>query len=471
MIRTALDALRHGTALDAATLRGFVAAIADGRADDAQVGAFAMGICLRGLPRAGCATLTLAMRDSGQVLDWRGHALHGPLLDKHSTGGVGDLVSLLLAPLLAACGAHVPMISGRGLGHTGGTLDKLEAIPGFECRLPQARFQRIVAEVGAAIVGAGAELAPADARLYAVRDVTGTVGSIPLIVASILSKKLAAGLDALVLDVKYGNGALLDSREASETLADELAAVAELAGLRCRPLLTDMAQPLAPCAGNAIEVQAALDCLSGRTRPSRLIEVTFALGVQALLLGRLAEHEIEARAKLRVALDSGRAAERFAAMVQAQGGPADLLERAGDHLPQAPLVRPLLPAASGVVQAIDVRTLGLAVVDLGGGRQQAGQAIDPAVGLSLLPALGETVDRERPLAMIHARSEADWQRAAEQVTRAFRLAEPGSMTGPDTDSAAKQPPAAPTVAGGGRAAAVGSVLLAEAAPADRRLLH
>jgi thymidine phosphorylase len=410
---------RDGGVLDADAIRSLVGAISDGRLDDAQLGAFAMAAYLRGLDDGECVALTCAMRDSGVVLDWSGIALHGPLLDKHSTGGVGDLVSLVLAPLLAACGAHVPMLSGRGLGHTGGTVDKLEAIPGYDCAPDLARFQRIVAEVGVAIIGATDELAPADRRLYAIRDRTATVSSLPLIVASILSKKLAAGLDALILDVKRGNGATLSDPTEAARLADALASVAGRCGLRCEALLTDMEQPLADCAGNAIEVRAAIACLRGEARGSRLQQVCFELGARLLQLGGLAEDIDAGHVKLQHALDSGAAAERFAAMVAALGGPDDVLER--DRMAQAPLVRAVHPAAPGRLAAIDVRALGWTVVALGGGRSHAAQTIDPAVGLSALAALGETVDRERPLALVHARNEDDWQVAARNVREAMRV--------------------------------------------------
>jgi thymidine phosphorylase len=422
MLRDTLRRKRDGEALDEPALRELVEAIVDGSLDDAGLGAFAMATWQRGMDDAECVALTRAMRDSGHRLDWRGHGLQGPLLDKHSTGGVGDLVSLVLAPMLAACGAHVPMLSGRGLGHTGGTVDKLESIPGYDCQPERALFQRVVADVGLAIVGATDDLAPADRRLYAIRDRTATVSSIPLIVASILSKKLAAGLDALLLDVKRGNGALLAGVGEAERLAHELVSVATRCGLRCEAVLTAMDQPLADCAGNAIEVRAALEVLAGGHGNARLVDTCLDLGSRLLRLAGVADSQDDARVRLQHALSSGAAAERFAAMVAALGGPGDLLERPDRHLATAPVVRALHPAVAGRVAAIDVRALGWIVVDLGGGRRHAGEAIDPAVGLSALPSLGATVDSARPLATIHARDEDDWQFAAARLRAAIHVA-------------------------------------------------
>jgi thymidine phosphorylase len=357
------------------------------------------------------------MTASGLRLSWPG--LDGPVVDKHSTGGIGDKVSLVLAPLVAACGAYVPMISGRGLGHTGGTLDKLDSIRGYDTAPDIPRLQRVVREAGCAIIGQTAELAPADRRLYAIRDVTATVESTPLITASILSKKLAAGLDALVMDVKVGSGAFLPSLEDARELARSIVAVANGAGLRCTALLTDMSQCLGRTAGNALEVQEALDLLTGRAREPRLRAVTLALAAELLALGGLPE----ARAGLEQALDGGAAAERFARMAAALGGPADLLEQPARHLPRAPVQRAVHLPQAGFVGALDGRALGLAVVALGGGRQRPGDAIDHAVGLAEVRGVGEAVGPEQPFAIVHARDEAAADAAAERLIAAVAVAE------------------------------------------------
>jgi thymidine phosphorylase len=416
-----IRAKRDGRALTPEAIRELVAGITDGRLADAQVGALAMAIYLNGMTTAETVALTEATRDSGTLLAWDDLDLPGPVLDKHSTGGVGDLVSLVLGPWLAACGAHVPMISGRGLGHTGGTLDKLEAIPGYSVTPDTATFRRLVREVGVAIVGQSDALAPADRRLYAIRDVTATVESLPLIVASILGKKLACGLDALVMDVKTGSGAFMPTQAAAIELATAIAEVASRAGTPTTALVTDMSQPLAPCAGNALEVREALRLLEGDTGDGRLLAVTRELACALLLAGDLAECREAAQARLDSTLASGAAAERFARMVAGLGGPSDLLERPGHYLPEAPVVLSVQAEDAGVVQAMDTRALGLAVVGLGGGRRAPNDPIDPAVGLAGIAPLGERVDAERPLAWVHAASRADAERAARRVREAIRV--------------------------------------------------
>src|SRR5688572_25346172 len=309
---------RDGATLTAEEINFLVGGITDGGLSDAQVGALAMAFFLRGLEAGERVALTTAMRDSGTVLQWD---LDRPVVDKHSTGGVGDKVSLMLAPILAACGAAVPMISGRGLGHTGGTLDKLDSIPGYQSVPATEVIRRVVLDAGCAIVGQTADLAPADRRLYAVRDATGTVESIPLIVASILSKKLAEGLDALVLDVKTGSGAFMARREEAQKLAEALVEVAKGAGLNTVALLTDMDEVLGTTAGNALEVRESVDHLTGARREPRLHEVTVALAAAALVQSRLAPDEDTAHSQIESVLDDGRAAETFGRMVSALGGP------------------------------------------------------------------------------------------------------------------------------------------------------
>jgi thymidine phosphorylase len=413
---------REGHELTEEEVHHLVRGIADGSVSDAQVGALAMAIVLRGMTRTERIALTAAKTRSGEVLDWSDAGLPGPALDKHSTGGVGDKVSLLLAPIVAACGGAVPMISGRGLGHTGGTLDKLEAIPGYDTAPEPAAFRRAVVRAGCAIVGQTAELAPADRRMYAIRDATGTVESIPLIVASILSKKLAAGLDALVMDVKVGSGAFLPGREEADELARAIVEVATGNGLPTAALLTDMDRVLGRAAGNAVEVRESIDHLTGAARDERLREVTLELSAELLALGRVATDRGAARTAAERALDGGAAAERFAAMVRELGGPADLLEAPERHLPAAPVVRPAEPAETGMVTAVDVRAVGLAVVALGGGRTREDDPVDHSVGLTEVAAPGERVGPgERPLALVHAADADAAERAGESLRAAYAL--------------------------------------------------
>jgi thymidine phosphorylase len=416
---------RDGGELSEDEIRFLVEGISDGEVSDAQVGALAMAIVLRGMTAAERVALTGAMTRSGEVLDWSEAGLPGPALDKHSTGGVGDKVSLLLAPIVAACGGAVPMISGRGLGHTGGTLDKLEAIPGYDTAPDPQSFRGAVARAGCAIVGQTAALAPADKRLYAIRDATGTVESIPLIVASILSKKLAAGLDALVMDVKVGSGAFLPGREAAAELARSIVEVARGNGLPTSALLTDMDRVLGRTAGNAVEVRESLDHLTGAVHDERLVDVTLALSAELLRLGGIERDEDAARAAAGRALESGAAAERFAAMVRELGGPSDLLEAPGRHLAQAPVTVPAEPAETGTVARVDVRAVGLAVVALGGGRTRETDPVDHAVGLTEVAAPGEEVaSGGRPLALVHAADEQSAARAADALHAAYTLGDP-----------------------------------------------
>lgn len=413
-----IRAKRDGRALEPGEIGEVVSGLVSGAWSDAQAAAFAMAVCVRGMTLAERVALTEAMRDSGETLAWD---LPGPVVDKHSTGGVGDCVSLALAPALAACGAFVPMISGRGLGHTGGTLDKLEAIPGYGVTPDAARFREVVADVGCAIIGQTAALAPADGRLYAIRDVTGTVESPDLITASILSKKLAAGLDALVLDVKCGSGAFMAERAEAEALAGALAEVANGAGCRTAALVTDMNEPLAGAAGNALEVARVCGLLTGREVDARLWDVTVALGGEALALAGLAADAAAGAARVSEALQSGAAAERFARMVAALGGPADFIERWVDRLPAAPVLREIAAPRSGFVAAIDGRAVGGAVIDLGGGRRKAGDRVNPAVGFDEIIPLGAAVRRGDPIARAHAASSGAAERAAAAYLAACRI--------------------------------------------------
>lgn len=418
--RSIVMKVRDGVVPSADELRWFAAGLASGEVTDAQAGAFAMAVLLKGLGEAGRVALTSAMRDSGRVMAWD---LPGPVVDKHSTGGIGDCVSLLLAPALAACGAYVPMISGRGLGHTGGTLDKLEAIPGFRTGLSEDQFRAQMDRVHCAIVAASSDLAPADRRLYAIRDISGTVESIDLITASILSKKLAAGLEALVLDVKVGSGAFMKTMEDARALAQSLVSTAQGAGCMTTALITDMSQPLATAAGNALEVIEVMETLSGTSVNAALWDITCALGGEALALGGLAADPQDGAGRIAQALESGAAAEAFGKMVAAQGGPADFVDRWPDRLPSAPVVREVPSPANGWVAAIDGFALGQAVVHLGGGRLRDGDRINPSVGLSDLAGIGEEASREVPLAMVHAATEAEAEVAVAAVQAAYRIAQ------------------------------------------------
>lgn len=395
-----------------AALGGFVKGLADGEVTDAQAGAFAMAVLLKALAPESRRALTLSMRDSGQILRW---STDRPVLDKHSTGGIGDCISLVLAPALAACGAAVPMISGRGLGHTGGTLDKLEAIPGVSTELETARLQKIVQEVGVVIAAASADIAPADRRLYAVRDVSATVESIDLITASILSKKLAAGLTGLVLDVKQGSGAFMKDLQAARALASSLVETANAAGCRCSALVTDMDQPLAASAGNALEVAEAMRVLTGPAE-GRLEKLTCYLGGEALYQGGLCDTAADGVRQILKVLRNGQAAEVFGRMLRALGGPTQFVDSWARFLPEATIIREVPAQAAGFVASIDGTALGRAVIALGGGRQVETDRIDPAVGLSDILPLGAEVAPGQPLMRIHA-SRAGHADAAEAIVR------------------------------------------------------
>ena len=422
-----IRAKRGGGELPCEAIAAFARGLADGTWGDAQAGAMAMAICWRGMTTAETVALTAAFTHSGRVLAWP--EAPGPVLDKHSTGGVGDKISLMLAPLLAACGAWVPMVSGRGLGHTGGTLDKLEALPGYAVDVDEARLRRTVAACGCAIVGASADLAPADRRLYAIRDVTATVESVPLITASILAKKRAAGLQGLVLDVKVGSGAFCPTPALADELARSLVGVARGAGLPAAALVTDMNQVLGSTAGNALEVADAIAFLTDpAAREPRTLALTLALGAELLLMGGLAADAAAATAALQRALDSGAAAERFARMVALLGGPADVLHDA--RLPRAPVQRDVPAPRAGVLQACDVRALGLAVVALGGGRRVPGAPIDPRVGLSHIVPLGASVAAGEVLARVQAASGEAAAAAVAAVQSAFTIGDAAVAAAP-----------------------------------------
>ena len=412
---------RNGEELASNDISSFIGALAAGQLSEGQIGAFAMAVWFKGMSRAETVALTLAMANSGDRLEWAD--IDRPVADKHSTGGVGDNVSLMLAPIAAACGLAVPMISGRGLGHTGGTLDKLESIPGYTITPDADLFRRVVKEAGCAIIGQTGALAPADGRLYAVRDVTATVDSIPLITASILSKKLAAGLQTLVLDVKAGNGAFMADRDQAENLARSLVDVANGAGVKTSALITDMNEPLADSAGNAVELRNCLDFLAGRKGNTRLEAVVLAFAAEMLLKSGIAASPDEGEAMARQALSSGKAAEVFARMVSMLGGPADLVENRDKYLARAPVEKPVMAARSGWLAACDARGIGVSVIDLGGGRRHPADRIDHRVGFSELLPLGTRVTAGEPIALVHAADEAAAERAAAALAAHYSIAE------------------------------------------------
>ncbi|TNE57159.1 MAG: thymidine phosphorylase [Alphaproteobacteria bacterium] len=412
---------RDGAALKPEDIEKFVRSLTDETLSEGQAAAFAMAVFFQGMTREEQVALTLAMRDSGDKMDWSDFGAGAPVVDKHSTGGVGDKVSLMLAPMVAAMGAYVPMISGRGLGHTGGTLDKFESVPGYNVFPDNPLFKKVVKDVGCAIIGQTANLAPADKRLYAIRDVTATVESIPLITASILSKKMAAGLAALVLDVKWGSGAFMGSYDEARALAANLASVATEGGLPTVALLTDMNEVLGLTAGNAIEMKEAIDFLTGTLREPRLEEVTAVLAAEMALGVGLVSSAEEGLEKVRATLTSGAAAEKFAAMVTALGGPADLLENPDTHLDIAPVAFEVKAKTSGFVSAMDVRAIGNAVVKLGGGRVNPTQKIDHSVGLSAIAGCGAEVGPDTPLCLIHDTDQARAEAVAQDILQAVEI--------------------------------------------------
>jgi thymidine phosphorylase len=412
---------RDGETLEPSEIASFIKALSTNEISEGQAAAFAMATFFRGMNRQEIVALTLAMRDSGDVLSWKD--IGKVIADKHSTGGVGDNVSLMLAPIVAACGLAVPMISGRGLGHTGGTLDKLEAIPGYNVMPDEAMFRRTVKDIGCAIIGQTSNLAPADKRLYAIRDVTATVESVPLITASILSKKLAAGLDTLVLDVKVGNGAFMQSVEEAEILARSLVDVAKDAGVKTSALITDMSQPLADAAGNTLEIINCLEFLSGKKAGTRLEELVLAFAAEMLVQSGAAGNLAQATDQAALALSSGRALDVFGRMVAALGGPKDFVERPLDYLVSAPVVAPVLAQRSGFLGAYDTRSIGMAVVELGGGRRRASDSIDHRVGIADILPLGSRVEQGEPIAFVHAASADDAARIVQQIQQAIQLSE------------------------------------------------
>lgn len=409
---------RNNGGLDADELQFLMRGLVNGKVSNAQAAAFAMAVYFNGMEIDERVALTLSMRDSGDVLTWD---LDGPVVDKHSTGGVGDNVSLMLAPALAACGVYVPMISGRGLGHTGGTLDKFDSIPGYNTQPDVALLRKVTREVGCAIIGQTGDIAPADKILYGIRDVTATIESIDLITASILSKKLAAGLDALVLDVKCGNGAFMNSSDEARALGQSLVSVANGAGCKTSAIITDMNEPLASAAGNAVEMRNAVDFLTGTHIDNRLWDVTIDLGAELLMLAGVVQNIGQGRDQLSAVFSSGAAAERFGAMVSDLGGPTDFVENARKFLPNAHVTREVFAQTSGFVQETDARSIGMAVIELGGGRRIASDMIDHSVGYSDLASVGQMVDADEPIGVVHAQNDNDAERAATALQNAIKI--------------------------------------------------
>ena len=412
---------RDGFELSAREIGEFIRGMAEKKVDDGQVAAFTMAVFFNKMNSKETTALTLAMRDSGKTLNWKG--FDKPIVDKHSSGGVGDKVSLILAPLLAAFDVYVPMIAGRGLGHTGGTIDKLEASPGYNTQADDDTFRKVVKNVGCAIIGQTADLAPADKKIYAIRDVCATVESIPLITASILSKKLAAGLEYLVMDLKCGNGAFMGNFEDACALARSIVDVANMAGTKTSALISDMNQVLGKNVGNAVEIRESLDFLQGLPVDSRLKEVTFALGAELLISCGRFKDKSEAFSKFEQAISSGRVLENFAKMCSALGAPVDFVENADKYLPHAALIKPIYAAQAGYVAAMDTRKIGVAVIKMHGGRTVFGEKLDLATGFTDFAQIGDYVDEKTPLCFVCCQNENQFETAKEDILSAVKLSQ------------------------------------------------
>jgi thymidine phosphorylase len=411
---------RLGKELTKNEINWFISNLTSNHLSEGQIASLAMAICLKGMTFEERVQLTLAMKNSGKTLSWD---LPGPIIDKHSTGGVGDTVSLILAPVLAACGAYVPMISGRGLGHTGGTLDKFDSIPGYNTSPNEEILRRVVSKVGCAIIGQTNELAPADKRLYAIRDVTGTVESIDLITASILSKKLAAGLEGLVIDVKCGNGAFMQDFSEASTLAKSLVTVSNESGCKTTALVTDMNQPLSQSIGNSLEVLAAIDILKGSSKDYRLLEVTNSLGVSILCSSNICKNKKEAQLLISSVLSSGKAAEKFSQMISELGGANDFFEKPKNYLTPSNIQKNICCKQSGYVKKINTKNLGNILILLGGGRQKVEDDIDFSVGMKLLIELGTYVEKNQPICTLYARDEESFNIAEKEIIESFEIGE------------------------------------------------
>jgi thymidine phosphorylase len=403
---------RDGKVLSQAEIDFFIRGITNNTVCDAQIAAFAMATYFQGMNSQERINFTQSMVRSGDVMDWSDMNLNGPILDKHSTGGVGDKISLMLAPIIAACGGYVPMISGRGLGHTGGTLDKFDAIPGYDATPNNALFTKTVKNVGCAIIGQTANLAPADKRFYATRDITATVDCIPLITASILSKKLAEGLDGLVMDIKTGSGAFAADLKMAQDLAN---AIVEASTVNTTAIITDMSQVIGYTAGNTLEVKETIDYLTGEVQEPILHELVTTICAEMLLQGKLVVNFEEGLAKVEESLSSGKAAEVFAKMVSTLGGPIDLIENPTKYLAKANVIQPIYPKQAGFITQMDSRMIGMAVVELGGGRKLSTDKIDFSVGFSDFCHIGDKVEVDKPMAYVHANTQEQAANAANNI--------------------------------------------------------
>ncbi len=409
---------RNHEKLNQQEIKFFIKGISDGTIADVQAAAFSMAVFLNGITDEEILALTLAMRDSGKIISWS-EIDNGPIVDKHSTGGVGDKVSLMLAPMLAACGAYVPMIAGRGLGHTGGTLDKLDAIAGYQTNVDIQKFKRTVKNIGCAIIGQTADLAPADKKLYAIRDVCATVESIPLITASILSKKLAAGLQYLVMDVKCGNGAFMENTKRAIALAQSITNVANGAKTKTTALLTDMNSVLGTTVGNALEVREALAYLQGKKADGRLDKITIALCAELLINSGISRTITEAEKELRSSISSGKAYEKFVQMATSLGADNKIIENFMEKGPKAAYTEPIYSNKEGYIAEIDTRKVGLGVIMLGGGRTIPEQQINYTTGFTDFCQIGDKIDRKTPLCYVHAEDKEIIKSVAAQIKEAI----------------------------------------------------
>ena len=419
---------RDGHSLSDSEIQYYIEGIANGSVSESHIAAFCMAVIFKGMSVEETFSLTDQMVKSGDKLNWKD--LDGPVVDKHSTGGVGDKVSLMLAPIVASCGIYNPMISGRGLGHTGGTLDKLESIPEYNTTPDNSLFHSVVKNVGCAIIGQTANLAPADKVIYGVRDVTATVESVPLITASILSKKVAAGLDGLVMDIKTGNGAFAENLDFARNVGNSIIQVAKQFGMKTSAMITDMNQPLGDTIGNALEIKELIDYLTGVRQESRLHEVVLALAAEMLVVAGLVDSTDEGIQKAKDVLDNGHAAETFEKMVSELGGLNDILKNSDSHFKSASVVKPIPASQSGYVSEIDTRAVGLAVVELGGGRKKASDSIDHSVGFTHVLGLGEKVEAGQALGYVHAQNEDQANLSIQMVNDAYSISDSSFLQTP-----------------------------------------
>ena len=419
---------RDGHSLSDSEIQYYIEGIANGSVSESHIAAFCMAVIFKGMSVEETFSLTDQMVKSGDKLNWKD--LDGPVVDKHSTGGVGDKVSLMLAPIVASCGIYNPMISGRGLGHTGGTLDKLESIPEYNTTPDNSLFHSVVKNVGCAIIGQTANLAPADKVIYGVRDVTATVESVPLITASILSKKVAAGLDGLVMDIKTGNGAFAENLDFARNVGNSIIQVAKQFGMKSSAMITDMNQPLGDTIGNALEIKELIDYLTGVRQESRLHEVVLALAAEMLVVAGLVDSTDEGIQKAKDVLDNGHAAETFEKMVSELGGLNDILKNSDSHFKSASVVKPIPASQSGYVSEIDTRAVGLAVVELGGGRKKASDSIDHSVGFTHVLGLGEKVEAGQALGYVHAQNEDQANLSIQMVNDAYSISDSSFLQTP-----------------------------------------